>query len=67
MSGLLLSILNTPVQLFDLGQKSVEVGAAIESTVGYHGTNPLRVANVGERISLQEDEICELAHFDGSE
>lgn len=62
--GLLLSIFNTPVQLFDLGRQSVKVGAAIQSAVSDDSTNPLRVANVGERIGIQQDEICELAHLD---
>ena len=65
--SLLLSIANMPVQLFDLGQKSVEVGPAIESTVSYDGPDPLRVANVGERISIQQDEVCELAYLDRSQ
>jgi len=47
-----------------LGQESVEVGAAIESTVSDDGTNPLRVANISERIGIQQDEIRKFAHLD---
>ena len=46
------------------GQQSVEVGAAKESAVSDDGTDPLRVANVGERIGIQQDEIRELAYLD---
>ena len=48
-------------------QKSVEVSPTIEFAVSDYGKDPLRVANVGERISIEQDEIRELAHVDRSQ
>jgi hypothetical protein len=50
-----------------LGDKPVEVGTAIEPTVGYNSSDPLRVGNVGERVRVEQDEIGELASFDRTE
>jgi len=45
----------------DLGQKSVEVGAAIEPTVGHNGADLLCVRNVLNGIGLEQDEVRKLA------
>ena len=42
----------------------VEIGVAIESAIFYDCIDALGILDVVERVSVQEDEVGELARFD---
>ena len=51
-------------QVLDPSEKLDEVGPAIEPTVGDNRANLLRVADVLERVGVEEHQISELTGFD---
>ncbi len=50
-----------------LGHKPVQIGTAVEPTVGDNRTDPLRARDVLERVGVEQYEVRKLAWLYGSQ